>query len=112
MAGLRGANLALRFLLELGALTALAYWGFNTHEGALPKVVFGTGAPLAAAVVWGLFVAPKAVRPVALPWRLVVEALVFGSATAGLIAAGRPTLGWAFLALVLVNEVLLLLVRE
>ena len=111
MTGLRLANEALRFFLELGALAALAYWGYHTGESLPQNLLFGIGAPLLAAVIWGLFVAPKAVRPVPLPWRLLIEALVFGSATAGLIAVGRPDLGSAFLAVVVVNEILLLIWR-
>lgn len=112
MAGLQSANLALRFVLELTALVALGYWGFSTHGSAAAKILFGAGAPLLAAVVWGLFVAPKAAFPVPLPWRLLIEAVVFGSAAVALIAAGRPALGGAFLVVVLINEVLLLAVPE
>ena len=56
---IKGANLALRFLLELCALVALAYWGFETGSGAIAKFALGIGAPLVAAVVWGAFVAPR-----------------------------------------------------
>jgi hypothetical protein len=51
---LKGANLVLRFLLELCALAALCYWGFKTGTGSISKAVLGIGAPLAAAVLWGL----------------------------------------------------------
>lgn len=111
MTGLRAANLALRFLLELGLLAALAIWGFSTHEGAFQKALFGIGAPLLAAIIWGLFVAPKAVRPVPLPWRLLIEATLFGAAVIALLAVGATTLAWVFLAVVVVNEILLLIAR-
>lgn len=55
---LKSANLLVRFLLELCALVALAYWGFHT-EGALAiRLGLGIVAPLLAALVWGTFVAP------------------------------------------------------
>jgi hypothetical protein len=69
MSILKGANLALRFLLELCALATLCYWGFKTGTGPISKVVLGIGAPLAAAVLWGTFVAPAA--PVSVPERCV-----------------------------------------
>jgi phenylalanyl-tRNA synthetase beta chain len=47
---LKGANLVLRFLLELCALAALCYWGFKTGSVTLSKVGLGIGAPLLAAV--------------------------------------------------------------
>lgn len=40
---IKGANLALRFLLELCALIALAYWGFETGSGAIAKFALGIG---------------------------------------------------------------------
>ncbi len=111
MTGLRDANLVLRFLLEVAALVSLGYWGFSTQDTLVTKILCGIGAPLVAAVIWGLFVAPKAAHPVRLPWRLLIEAIVFGAAAAGLFGAGRSTLGWVFLALVLISEVLLLVTQ-
>ena len=57
---IKGANLLLRFLLELCALGALGYWGFKTGNATITKIVLGVGAPLVAAVVWGIFVSPRA----------------------------------------------------
>jgi hypothetical protein len=59
LAALKATLLAVRSALELLALGALVYWGFSEFDGVL-SVVLGIGAPLAAAVVWGLFVSPKA----------------------------------------------------
>ena len=42
------ANYALRFLLELAALAALVFWGFEEFGGVLQWVI-GLGAPLVAA---------------------------------------------------------------
>src|SRR5258706_4542265 len=58
--GLFAANEALAFLLELAALAALAAWGFAVGDGGLAKAALAIGAPLLAAVVWGLFAAPRA----------------------------------------------------
>jgi len=100
---IKGANVALRFLLELCALGALGYWGFKTGSGALAKTTLGIGAPLVAAVVWGTFVSPNA--PVQLPGLLVLilQVLVFGSAAAGLVATGHRTLALAFVVIVVIN---------
>ncbi|HEX7022083.1 MAG TPA: YrdB family protein, partial [Trueperaceae bacterium] len=53
------ASLALAFLFELGALAALAYWGFETGQGWAARIIFGLGAPVLAAVFWGTFLSPK-----------------------------------------------------
>ena len=102
---IKGANLALRFLLELCALVALGYWGFKTGSGAIAKVALGIGAPLVAAVVWGVFVAPRA--PVEPPGVVVLllQVLVFGSAAAGLAATGHRTLAFVFAVVVLINAI-------
>ena len=52
------ANLTVAFLLELCALAALGYWGLRTASGPATKAALGIGAPLLAAVLWGLFAAP------------------------------------------------------
>ncbi len=96
------ANDGLRFLLELAALAALAYWGFAEHEGVV-QWLLGLGAPLVAAAVWGRFVAPKASHPTIDPLRLALEVLVFGSGVAALCVAEQTTLAIVFGALVLVH---------
>ena len=45
---MRGANLALRFLLELAMLAALATWGFTVGNGWPLKLLLGLGAPVSA----------------------------------------------------------------
>jgi hypothetical protein len=104
---IKGANLLLRFLLELFALGALGYWGFMTGSAMLTKVALGVGAPLVAAVVWGTFLSPRA--PVQLPWLLVLvlQALVFGSAAAGLVSTGHLTLAVVFGVIVVINAILM-----
>ena len=48
---IKSANLALRFLLELCALVAFGYWGFQTGQGLLLKIGLGIGVPLVAVAV-------------------------------------------------------------
>ena len=80
-------NLGLRFVLELCMLVALGIWGFSEN------FVLGFVAPLAAAVVWGLWIAPKASPRLDDPMRLALELLLFGSAGAALAAAGHAARG-------------------
>ena len=87
---MKAANLGLRFLLELCLLAALAYVGLQV------SIVLAVVFPVAAAVVWGMFVSPKARYPVPLPAWVGLQALLFGCAVVGLIVAGSAVLGIVF----------------
>jgi len=101
----QSANLLLRFLLELSALGALGYWGFHTADAIIAKLGLGIGAPLVAAVVWGVFVSPNAAVPLSTPLWLLVQVGVFGAAMAALGVSGRPALAWALGLTVVINGV-------
>ena len=102
---MRAANLALRFVLELSALTATAYWGFATASG-LTQWVLGLGAPALMAVIWGLFVSPKAKVELPRPAQFAIELLVFAAAALALIVADQPVLGIVLGGLELVSGTL------
>ncbi len=112
MNGLKVLNLALRFLLELCMLAAVAYWGFTTQAAWLMKILFGIGLPVLIAVLWGMFIAPKATRPLSGAPRLTLELILFASGAVALFASGKPTLGWVYVIVLIVNEVLLFLWKE
>ena len=99
-------NLAFRFLLELAGLAAFAYWGWHTGEAGL-RWLFAVGAPLAAALIWGVFRVPNdpGRAPVAVSGRtrLAIEAAFFGLAILGLWQAGAQLAGLIFAALVLIH---------
>jgi Protein of unknown function (DUF2568) len=103
---LKPLNLGLRFVLELCMLVAFGVWGFSEN------IVLGIAAPLAAAVVWGLWIAPKASRRLLDPVRLVVELVLFGAAGAALAAADHRLAAAVFLAAVIVSEALMLAWRQ
>jgi hypothetical protein len=101
----RWTNLTLAFLLELCALGALGYWGVRTGNGLLAKVTLGLTAPLLAAVLWGMFAAPRA--PVTSPpLKLSAQFAVFGSAALALYDTGHGRLALVFALAVVVNGVL------
>ena len=99
---MKSLNLALRFVLELCLLVALGIWGFSQN------VVLGIVAPLVGAVVWGLWIAPKAKQRLRDPARLVLELLLFSTAGAALAAAGHVLAAVTFFAAVALSEGLML----
>jgi len=93
--GSQPINLAIRFLLELTALAALAYWGWTQHDGLL-RIVLAIGLPVFAAVLWATFAVPddpsrsgKAPVPVPGIVRLVLELAFFAFAAWALFDAGN-----------------------
>ena len=99
--GLKAANLGLRFFLELAAVAALGYWGWET--GGWP---LAAAAVAAAVVVWGLYVAPKARYDLAHALRFAVEAVVWAAAAAALVATDHVWLGIAFFVVAVLSGLL------
>ncbi len=93
-------NLAIRFLLEIAALLAVAVWGWQQSNGWL-KFVLALGIPIILAIVWGTFAVPNdpsrsGAAPVAVPGilRLVIELAIFALAVWSLYDMGYINLSW------------------
>ncbi|MCL4162753.1 UNVERIFIED_CONTAM: hypothetical protein GTU68_027663 [Idotea baltica] len=104
-----GWNLALRFGLELAALTALGAASWATTSGAI-RVIAVVLVPVAAAVVWGVFNvigdpsrSGKAPVVVAGWVRLLVELSILGAGVIGFAVTGWRIASLVFLALVVVH---------
>ena len=79
-------NSAFRFALELGALGAMGWWGFDQGDGA-GRYALMAGVPIAAAAAWGIFAVPSdpsrgkdGLVAVSGKTRLLLEATFFGFA--------------------------------
>lgn len=92
-------------------LAALGYWGFTTIQG-WPRIVLGLAAPLLAAVVWGIFLAPKAARPLDPSLTFWLKGAMLGLGVVALVMANRPKLAVGFAGAVVINMLLLWLWRE
>jgi hypothetical protein len=111
MSVIRSINLAVAFLLELCMLAALGYWGFTAVQG-WPRIVLGLAAPLLAAVVWGIFLAPKAARPLDAALTFWLKGAMLGLGAAALALAGRPELAAGLALAVTINMLLIRLWRQ
>ena len=105
-------NLALRLLLELAALAAIASYGWQLTDNRSLNMIAAVALPLIAATLWGVFAVPadpsrSGEAPVAVPGsvRLVLEFAIFGFATWSLYASGAQTLSLVLGAVVLVHYV-------
>jgi hypothetical protein len=105
-------NLAVRFFLELTALIAMGFWGWNQRAGVL-RFVLAFGIPVIAAVLWGIFAVPNdpsrsGHAPIATPGilRLALELIFFSFAAWTLYSAGATTASWVFVIVTLVHYIL------
>lgn len=109
---LQWANLGIRFILELCVLASLGYWGFQAGNSALQKALLGIGAPLAVAIVWSLFVAPKASLLIPEPYRFILEIFIFGAAYWALTHVGKTNLALILGIAFLVNRLLMMIWKQ
>ena len=105
-------NLAVRFLLELSALSALGLWGWRHGDGVW-RFVIAAAIPLIAAALWGTFAVPgdpsrsgSAPVPVAGLLRLALEIGFFASATWALYDLKYAVLTAVFGAAVVIHYLL------
>ncbi len=102
-------NLAVRFLLELGGLAALAHWGWQRYDGAW-GVVLAVILVVAAAVIWGTFAVPddpsrsgKAPVPVPGLLRLLLELAFFAVSSWALLGSSWSAMGIPFAIIVIIH---------
>jgi hypothetical protein len=105
-------NAVLRFALELCMLAAFAYWGSRTSDSTVVNVALAIVAPLAAATVWGILLAPRSSIRLPPARRIPVEVALFGLATAALADVDQPGLAIAFGVTAAVNTTIVHLQGE
>jgi hypothetical protein len=100
-------NDGLRFVLEMGALAAVGYWGWRTGGSWPTRLALAVAAVLVVAAVWAVFRADDgAIIQVSTAVRVLIEVAVFAAAAAALVAVGRPRLAALLAVVAAVNEVL------
>jgi hypothetical protein len=106
---MRPMNLIARFLLEIAALVALGYWGYQMAESGL-RFILAAALPLLAAAMWGIFAVPgdpsrsgKAPVPVNGSIRLAIELAFFALAAYALYDSDMQSLALVFAIAVAVH---------
>lgn len=100
---MKGLALLVRFLLELALLAACVV--------ALGWLV-GLGVAVLVAVVWGLFLAPRARLVLATPVRLAIEIGLFVLAGVALVATGQLAFGLVLVGVYALDRLALLAIGE
>jgi hypothetical protein len=98
--GFHPLNLALRFILELSALTAVGFWGWRQTDSWF-RYVLAMGIPVGLAIIWGVFAVPddksrSGAAPIPTPGfvRLLLELGLFAFATWSLYNSGFVRVAW------------------
>jgi hypothetical protein len=100
------ANDVVAFLVEMGVLVLLALAGARVDGPTVVRVALAVALPVGAAVLWGLFAAPRApIRSVPLQRATMVLFLGAGVAAGYLVLPGAWAV--AFMVVVLVNTALM-----
>jgi undecaprenyl pyrophosphate phosphatase UppP len=108
----KAINLIAAFFLEIAMLIFLGYCGFQYPENRILKYLLMILLPLIAAILWGFFAAPKSRRRLRQPYRMFFAMMIFGVAVFLLYKSGIRTLAIVFAVLVLINQLLLLILKQ
>ena len=112
MAILKSINAGLAFLLELAMLAAFGYWGFQGDKSIWLKWGLGIGIPLFVAIVWGLLLAPRAIRRLNSQWGTLLSLGLFCAAAFALYLTNHPALAIPLAGIAVVNRIILLAWRQ
>ncbi|KAA8889129.1 DUF2568 domain-containing protein [Nocardia colli] len=103
----KGVNLFVTFLLELGVIAAVAVWGFTLDASVLVRVLAGLATPALFVLMWALFGAGSSPRfPLRGNWRLALELIWFGGGALAWSTATTLLTGLIFFALWAINALL------
>jgi hypothetical protein len=109
---IKAVNLAVAFFLELSMIVAFGYFGFHYPKIILIKYILLILLPVIAMALWGYFAAPKSQHQLHQPFRYFFALAMFGAATALLFLTGNTMLASVFAILVLINQTLLLILKQ
>jgi len=97
--------------METAIVAAFAFWGYQSGDTMIMKILFAIGAPLIGFGFWGV-VDFHQVGRAAEPLRLIEELLISGLAAVALFTVGQQALGWALGVLSLVYHALVYLAGD
>jgi hypothetical protein len=108
----KAINAAVAFLLELAMLAALSYWGFQGEKSVWIKWSLGIGIPLAVAILWGKFLAPRANQRLSIIGGTLLSLGLFCLASLALFQTNHPTLAIILAVIAIVNRMLVILWQQ
>jgi len=110
-AEVRGVALVVRFALELALFFAVGWCAWTAAGDHWWRWLLAVAAPVAAGVMWGSWLSPRAPHRPPEPVRVLIEAVLFLGVGGWLWALGRPVPGAALAALWVLDRVVLAALR-
>ena len=109
---LKAVNAGLAFFLELAMLAALSYWGFYGDKSTAVKWGLGIGLPVLIAVIWGMFLAPRAAYRLDSTTGNLLSLFLFLLAATALFYTQLTALAFVLALTAVVNRALLILWKQ
>lgn len=109
---IKAVNLAMAFFLELAMIIAFGYFGFHYPKIILIQYILVILLPIIAMALWGYFAAPKSKHRLQQPQRYFFALVMFGAAIALLFLTGNTMSASVFAILVIINQTLLLILKQ
>ena len=109
---IKGLNQLVYFLIELSMLGSFGYAGFQISQHPYGKYLLGIGLPLLAAVLWGIFAAPRATHRLDVPYRSLFALTLFGLAFLLLYRTGHTRLAITLGITAVLSELTALLLKQ
>jgi Protein of unknown function (DUF2568) len=109
---LKAINAGLAFFLELAMLAAFGYWGFYGDKSLFVKWMAGIGLPVLTAIVWGIFLAPRAAYRLNSISGNLLSLVLFLFAAAALFYTQHTLLAIVFASIAVVNRALILIWKQ
>lgn len=94
----------LAFSVEVAMLILLGHWGYHLFDNMVMKITFAILAPLIAAILWGIFAAPKSKSRLKQPQLLVFKLVMFVGTAVLLYWADHIYIAALFVFFALLNQ--------
>ncbi len=112
MSQLRDIALIGRFILELLAIAAVSWWGFQLDASSTTRILAGLLAPIALIAVWATFVSPRPRVVVSPTIRLAIELGIWVLAVLAILDVPAVPVAIVFAALVVIDLIALWYTRD
>lgn len=99
-------NLLVSFLLEITLLIIAGYWGFLQSENVIIKYILAVALPVAIAILWGFFAAPKSKKRLKNPVRTIFKLALFFMAVIFIYQTGHLIWAIGFAVITLLNVII------